>query len=130
MGAIGEHMLNLYFNLQSWGADDFDNTEKLTKLQGQLRKLLKDVTHKLGIAELASADEVDVRREWGFRYRISDEHEFTKVAPCSYEQAVECAKELQSYSGTVTVQIVHRVVMTSDWMPHDTEELAARDVAS
>ena len=43
--------------------------------------------------------------------------------------AIQWAKELKEYNGEVTVEIMRRVTMASDWKVMDMDELAEREVA-
>lgn len=98
-------------------------------IQHELVKVLASQAQENLVDSLGA--EVEVKREWGFRYPLpNNKHKFTEVAICTRAQALQIVRDLQSYAGTdVTVEIVTRVVMTSDWKPQDLDELAKQLVA-
>lgn len=110
---------------ETFGLDEKVEVEQVAQL---LMVALEECREILGTSpEQIYGRNVEVTPEWGFRYRISDKHEYTKVAPCAYQHAIQWAKELKEYNGEVTVEILRRVTMASDWMVMDVDELAARE---
>jgi hypothetical protein len=110
---------------ETFGLDEKVEVEQVAQL---LMVALEECREILGTSpEQIYGRNVEVTPEWGFRYRISDKHEYTKVAPCAYLHAIQWAKELKEYNGEVTVEILRRVTMASDWMVMDVDELAARE---
>lgn len=110
---------------ETFGLDEKVEVEQVAQL---LIVALEECREILGTSpEQIYGQNVEVTPEWGFRYRISDKHEYTKVAPCAYLHAIQWAKELKEYNGEVTVEILRRVTMASDWKVMDMDELAARE---
>lgn len=113
---------------ETFGLDERTEIEQLAQL---LQVALDECREILGTSpEQFYGQNVEVTPEWGFRYRISDNHEYTKVAPCAYLHAIQWAKELKEYNAEVTVEIMRRVTMASDWKVMDMDEVAAREVGS
>lgn len=103
-------------------------TTAVNEMVEALSSALRECHKVLGTdVEQFYGQDVEVTPERGFRYRISDKHEYTKVAPCAYLHAIQWAKELKEYNGEVTVEILRRVTMASDWKVMDMDELAARE---
>lgn len=101
-------------------SESYDPWSYLGRLQQQLQELAENDPSQLYDQDT----EVEVKVEWGFRYRLSDNHHWTKVAICTRDEAIQSARDLRDYTGEVTVEIMRRAVMTAEWRPQDMEKLA------
>lgn len=94
---------------------------------GYLEGLLSDLQELAAIDELYG-QEVGVRREWGFRYRLSssDTDKWTDIGMCTHEEALQAAYDVQNYDGEVRLEILARMRVTGQWQPQNLKELAAQ----